>query len=203
MARGDTHLNRENEMRVIMISVALFFALAAQAQVPVTPNPDHEAMLRHADPKLAANKRFVYDFWREVFEAAQMDLAPKYMAEGYIQNITKPDQRGSTMVVMHSTDRGRMHQPLKMSLGKQMVWAFSTTAEDTALRARLYDRVGVRRALELLSARFGASAVKELASRRLAMQDRGELDDPENLYDVVADEIVRDFSAAQLMHIRG
>jgi predicted SnoaL-like aldol condensation-catalyzing enzyme len=59
---------------------------AAHAQVPVTPSPDHEAMLRHADPKLAANKRFVYDFWREVFEAAQMELAPKYMAEGYIQH---------------------------------------------------------------------------------------------------------------------
>ena len=123
------------------------------------------------------------------------------MAESYIQNITKPDHRGSTMVVMHSTDRGRMHQPLKMSLGKQMVWAFSTTAEDTALRSRLYDRVGVRRALELLSARFGASAAKELASRRLAMQDRGELDDTENLFDVVADEIVRDFSAAQMAQI--
>ena len=64
----------------------LLLAGAAQAQVPVTSSADHEAMLRHADPKLAANKRFVYDFWREVFEAAQMDLAPKYMAEGYIQH---------------------------------------------------------------------------------------------------------------------
>ena len=59
---------------------------AAQAQVPVTPSADHEAMLQHADPKLAANKRFVYDFWREVFEAAHMELAPNYMAETYIQH---------------------------------------------------------------------------------------------------------------------
>lgn len=68
--------------------LAAFLALAgaAHAQVPVAPNPDHEAMLRHADPRLAANKRFVYDFWREVFEAANMDLAPKYMAETYIQH---------------------------------------------------------------------------------------------------------------------
>lgn len=73
-------------MRSWMIVLALSFAGAAQAQVPVTPNADHEAMLRHADPKLAANKRFVYDFWREVFEAAHMDLAPKYMAEGYVQH---------------------------------------------------------------------------------------------------------------------
>lgn len=72
-------------MRMLMMAFALF-ASATQAQVPVTANPDHEAMLRHADPKLAAHKRFVYDFWREVFEAARMDLAPKYMAEGYIQH---------------------------------------------------------------------------------------------------------------------
>ena len=64
----------------------MVLASAALAQIPVTPSADHEAMLRHADPKLAANKRFVYDFWREVFEAAHMDLAPKYMAETYIQH---------------------------------------------------------------------------------------------------------------------
>lgn len=64
----------------------LLCSFSSLAQVPVTANPDHESMLRHADPKLAANKRFVYDFWREVFEAANMDLAPKYMAETYIQH---------------------------------------------------------------------------------------------------------------------
>jgi len=73
-------------MRTLMTSIALLFALVAQAQVPVTANPDQESMLKHSDPKLAANKRFVYDFWREVFEAAHMELAPSYMAEGYIQH---------------------------------------------------------------------------------------------------------------------
>lgn len=63
-----------------------FSAITAWAQVPVAPNPDHEAMLRHADPRLAANKRFVYNFWREVFEAAHMELASQYMAETYIQH---------------------------------------------------------------------------------------------------------------------
>jgi predicted SnoaL-like aldol condensation-catalyzing enzyme len=43
-------------------------------------------MLQSKDPQLARNKRFVYDFWREVFEAAHMDLAPGYMAESYIQH---------------------------------------------------------------------------------------------------------------------
>ncbi len=74
-------------MKTTLASLALLVAAStAHAQVPVTPSPDHEAMLRHADPQLAKNKRLVYDFWREVFEAAQMDLAPKYMAESYIQH---------------------------------------------------------------------------------------------------------------------
>ena len=73
-------------MRTLLAMIALLLAALAHAQVPVAPNPDHEAMLKHADPRMAANKRFVYDFWREVFEAAHMDLAPKYMAETYIQH---------------------------------------------------------------------------------------------------------------------
>jgi predicted SnoaL-like aldol condensation-catalyzing enzyme len=52
----------------------------------VRANPDHERLLASADPKLAANKRLVYDFWREVFEAGHMELAEKYMAESYIQH---------------------------------------------------------------------------------------------------------------------
>ena len=64
----------------------LLASLAAHAQVPVAPNPDHEAMLRSKDLLLASNKRLVYDFWREVFEAAHMELAPRYMAQTYIQH---------------------------------------------------------------------------------------------------------------------
>lgn len=56
------------------------------AQVPVTAAPDHAALLASADPKLAANKRLVYDFWREVFEGGHLELAEKYMTEGYIQH---------------------------------------------------------------------------------------------------------------------
>ena len=59
---------------------------SAAAQVPVIANPDQAAMLASADARLAANKRLVYDFWREVFEGGHMELADKYMAESYIQH---------------------------------------------------------------------------------------------------------------------
>jgi predicted SnoaL-like aldol condensation-catalyzing enzyme len=64
----------------------LSLALPALAQVTVSANPDHKAMLMSKDTKLAANKKLVYDFWREVFEAGHMELAPQYMTERYIQH---------------------------------------------------------------------------------------------------------------------
>ena len=68
---------------------ALTIVLAASpalAQVPVAANPDQAALLASADSRLAANKRLVCDFWREVFEGGHMELADKYLAEGYIQH---------------------------------------------------------------------------------------------------------------------
>ena len=72
---------------------ALAFTLlgnaAAHAQVAVTGKTDaagQTAMLKSADPKLAANKKLVFDFWREVLEGRHVDLAPKYMAESFIEH---------------------------------------------------------------------------------------------------------------------
>ncbi|PUA30053.1 MAG: hypothetical protein B0W54_05860 [Cellvibrio sp. 79] len=72
---------------LITVGVLLSLCCAlSHAQEPVVANKDHAKMLASADPKLAANKKLVYDFWREVFEAGHLDLTPKYMTETYIQN---------------------------------------------------------------------------------------------------------------------
>jgi predicted SnoaL-like aldol condensation-catalyzing enzyme len=70
-----------------LVLVSLLAASAvADAQVAVTPNPNHEQLLSSGDPKLAKNKRLVYDFWREVLEAGHLESAEKYMTESYIQH---------------------------------------------------------------------------------------------------------------------
>ena len=69
----------------ISFAVALFTS-ASQAQVAVQADSSHQQLLASPDAHLAANKRLVYDFWREVFEAGHMELAEKYMAESYIQH---------------------------------------------------------------------------------------------------------------------
>jgi predicted SnoaL-like aldol condensation-catalyzing enzyme len=61
-------------------------ATSVWAQVPVAVHPNQQALLQSDNPLLAANKKLVFDFWREVFQARNMDLAPKYMAEDYIQH---------------------------------------------------------------------------------------------------------------------
>ena len=72
--------------QTLFVALALFVAPVAPAQVPVTPNPNHDQLLAGGDAKAVANKRLVYDFWREVFEGGHVELADKYMAEDYIQH---------------------------------------------------------------------------------------------------------------------
>ena len=70
---------------LLLVSL-LTLPLFAQAQVPVQAATDHAVFLASPDKTLAANKRLVYDFWREVLEGGHLDLADKYLAESYIQH---------------------------------------------------------------------------------------------------------------------
>lgn len=77
-----------------LLAACTFATNGAQAQVAVQANTNHEQLLASADPRLAANKRLVYDFYREVFEGGHMELAGKFLAESYIQhNPTVPTGR--------------------------------------------------------------------------------------------------------------
>jgi len=57
--------------------------------VPVTGDTTREgqlAMLEHDDPQLAANKRLVWDMWRTLLNAYQIDRAGEFIDEDYIQH---------------------------------------------------------------------------------------------------------------------
>lgn len=83
-----------HRLLIVLLATCTFATHGAQAQVAVQANPNHEQMLASADPRLAANKRLVYDFYREVFEGGHMELADKYLIESYIQhNPTVPTGR--------------------------------------------------------------------------------------------------------------
>lgn len=56
------------------------------AQVPPVAAPDQAALLKSSDPKLAANKKLVFDMWRSIIQAGRVDLAPQFFTEDYIQH---------------------------------------------------------------------------------------------------------------------
>lgn len=56
------------------------------AQHPTVANDDHEAMLASDDPQLAANKRLVYNWQREVFEARHIELNDQYIVDDFIEH---------------------------------------------------------------------------------------------------------------------
>jgi predicted SnoaL-like aldol condensation-catalyzing enzyme len=72
------------------LSLALF-ATPVFAALPVVPAPDQAALLKSKDPKLAANKKLAYDFFRVVLRAHHLDDADKYMKEDYIQHNPNAD----------------------------------------------------------------------------------------------------------------
>ena len=70
--------------------LALFCASAFGA-LPVVPAPDQAALLKSSDPKLAANKKMAYDFFRIVLHGRHLDQAEKYMKVDYMQHNPNAD----------------------------------------------------------------------------------------------------------------
>lgn len=110
-------------MRLKLIKSIGIFALClsapAWAQVPVTAASDQKALLASTDPKLAANKKLVYDFWREVFEAGHLDLAPKYMSETYIQH--NPNVPTGRKAFVDFFSQFKQPQPIKAQIQAPLV----------------------------------------------------------------------------------
>ena len=112
------------KLRTLAVLLCVAHVFAAAAQVPVAPAPDHAALLASPNPKLAENKRLVYDFWREVFEAGHMELAEKYMAESYIQH--NPNVPTGRAAFIEFFSRVKKPRPIESRVAAPLV---SITAE--------------------------------------------------------------------------
>jgi predicted SnoaL-like aldol condensation-catalyzing enzyme len=60
--------------------------LMAVAQVPPVGVKDQAALLKSSDPKLAANKKLVYDMYRTIVNGGHYELADKFFTKEYIQH---------------------------------------------------------------------------------------------------------------------
>ena len=80
-----------NAVAVLAAVPALALAPASQAAglapTAVAASPEAQAaLLASPDPVLAANKRVVYDMYREVLQAGRVDRIPLYFGEVYFQH---------------------------------------------------------------------------------------------------------------------
>ena len=56
------------------------------AQTPPVAAPDQLALLKSPDPKLAANKKLVFDMYRAIVNGGHYEMAEKYFTKGYVQH---------------------------------------------------------------------------------------------------------------------
>ena len=101
-------------------------------------------------------------------------------AKAIIRNkLTGPKSIGAPcLFVLGSTD-GRYEQHLYNTLGPIELWALSTSAEDVAIRNRVYGKLGASRARQVLAAGYpGGSARSEIRRRVLARSEDGDSKQP-------------------------
>ena len=89
--------------------------------------------------------------------------------------LTGPKSIGAPcLFVLGSTD-GRYEQHLYNTLGPIELWALSTSAEDVAIRSRLYNKLGASRARQMLASAYpGGSARSEIRRRVLARSEESD-----------------------------
>ena len=126
------------------------------------------------------------------------NLADRFALNGACQyalsRLGKPGRAGANLVAVFQTGSGRSQLVLSLTIGGQPLWAFSTTAEDVAIRNNLYKRLGPSEALRRLAARFpGGSAKSEVERRRRMVTDQSAADDAlVNVIHEIANEIVQE-----------
>ncbi|MGB0720580.1 MAG: hypothetical protein ACPGRX_08900 [Bdellovibrionales bacterium] len=109
--------------------------------------------------------------------------------------LTGPKSIGAPCLFVLGTTDGRYEQHLYNTLGPIELWALSTSAEDVAIRNRLYGKLGAGRGRQMLAATFpGGSARNEIRRRVLARSEDGE--SRSAMVSVIIEEIVEEMIEA-------
>ncbi|HVY65443.1 MAG TPA: nuclear transport factor 2 family protein [Gammaproteobacteria bacterium] len=100
----------------LLVSIAVLASLAgpAGAQLPVEAHPDPLTLLPSADARLAANKKLVFDFWREVVQARHVEKIAAYVAESFIDH--DPAAGAGGRAALAATLARRPPEPLKPTI---------------------------------------------------------------------------------------
>lgn len=135
---------------------------------------------------------------RSALEAADVfGLSPTAL-EIVKRDLGGPGKKGAPFLAILNLKEGKHEHLLFNTLGPTELWAFSTTAEDAALRTRLYEILGPVETRRRLSKRFPAGSAKGEVERRVAqIMERGtkdEKDAEEGIIEQLVKEIAYDKS---------
>jgi predicted SnoaL-like aldol condensation-catalyzing enzyme len=94
-------------------------AHAQETKPPMTATPpqvatDHQALLASPDPRLAANKKLVYDMYRIVLQAGLWERAGEFIRDDYVQH--NPQAGQGLAGVQDYIRKTRPHREIKDTL---------------------------------------------------------------------------------------
>jgi len=127
MTKHEWFIGVEMKISALLAGTLLLAGMAGMAQgaspappavitpdmlTPLVPAKDQLALLASADPRLARNKKHVFDFWRIVYEGGHMEHVTEYLAPEYLQhNPNVPSGRDWFVRMIGSTRKPREVAP--------------------------------------------------------------------------------------------
>lgn len=119
----------------------------AHAQVPPVGVKDQAAQLKSSDPKLAANKKLVYDMYRTIVNGGHYDQADKFFTREYIQH--NPNVKSGRDELAAYIKQTRPKRPLQPTIsfplisiiaeGDMVLVATVTTEDDPDSPGKTYE----------------------------------------------------------------
>ncbi|WP_419637099.1 hypothetical protein [Thiolapillus sp.] len=98
------------------------------------------------------------------------------LTEGAVQairSLRKPGRSGASFLAYYRTSDGVITHKLMNTLGPQLLWAFSTTTEDVAVRDKLANAVGYLPALALLARNYPGGVKRRIEVLNELAESRG------------------------------
>ncbi len=132
-----------------------------------------------------------------ISEAAVENVRQRFGLSDTARNIirfklTGPKSGGAPVLFVLGTNEGRYEQYLINTLGPVELWALSTSAEDVAVRHRLYNKLGAKRSRQMLSTAFPGGSARSEIKRRVLMKSEKEGESKTAMTGAVIDEIVEE-----------
>jgi predicted SnoaL-like aldol condensation-catalyzing enzyme len=106
-------------VKILAGALAIAAVGYALAQVPPVGVKDQAALLKSSDPKLAANKKLVYDMYRAIVNGGHYEMADKYFTKGYIQH--NPNVQTGRDALVAYIKQTRPQRPLQPTISFPLI----------------------------------------------------------------------------------